>query len=254
MLLKKIFKAFINSQIFLSRKFDTLLPKCYRIDGNSDYVRNFVPGYFQKDLRVYDIGGGKNPLVSLELKKKFSLFVVGLDIDRHELALAPVGAYDETICDDITAYQGAQDADLLICNAMLEHVGNVDTALANITKILKPGGLAIIFVPSRNALYARLNLLLPERIKKHILYSIYPTTRQKQGFPSYYDRCTPRDIKILAKRHGLEVESQRIYFISSYFFCFFPAYLLWRIWILIFHYFAGEQAAETFSLAFRKPC
>ena len=41
--------------------------------------------------------------------------MVGLDIDADELARAPPGAYDETVCADITRHVGKGDADLVVC-------------------------------------------------------------------------------------------------------------------------------------------
>ena len=201
---------------------------------------------------MYDIGGGKNPYINQETKHKLKLKIIGLDIDQDELNRAPVDAYDKTICADVTEFRGKSDADLIICQALLEHVKNVDHAFAAIASILKPGGLALIFVPSRNALYARINLLLPQSLKKKILHTIYPKTRESQGFPSYYDQCTPHDFRRLAKKHNLSVEKESFHYISSYFSFFFPLYLLWRLWILGFHAVAGEQAAETFCMALKK--
>jgi hypothetical protein len=44
----------------------------------------------------------------------------------------------------------------------------------------------------------------------------------------------------------------RCYYRSSYFSFFFPAYLAWRAWLLLFHTLAGEQAAETFTVVLQK--
>lgn len=156
------------------------------------------------------------------------------------------------MCADITIFQGQSDADLVICQALLEHVEDVDQALAAIASILKPGGRALISVPSRNALYARLNLLLPESMKKRILHTVYPTTRESQGFPSYYDQCTPHDFRRLSKKHNLIVEMESFHYVSSYVKFFFPLYFLWRIWIIVFHALAGNQEVETFCMAWRR--
>jgi len=250
--MKSVIKKFIQANINLSYSFDLILPKKYRIDGNRYFIDKFAPFYLQNSLTVYDIGGGKNPYISQETKHKLKLKIIGLDIDQDELNRAPVDAYDKTICADITEFRGQSDADLIICQALLEHVKNVDHAFAAIASILKPGGFALIFVPSRNALYARINLLLPQSLKKKILHTIYPKTRESQGFPSYYDQCTPRDFRRLAKKHNLNVEKESFHYISSYFSFFFPLYLLWRLWILGFHAVAGEQAAETFCMALKK--
>jgi 2-polyprenyl-6-hydroxyphenyl methylase/3-demethylubiquinone-9 3-methyltransferase len=178
--------------------------------------------------------------------------VVGLDIDAHELGQAPDGVYDETVCSDLAQYSGDGTADLVVCQALLEHVRDVPGAFRAIASILRPDGVALVFVPSRNALYARLNLMLPERLKRALLHGIFPHTKRDQGFPAYYDNCTPRDFRRLAAEHGLFVREMRCYYRSSYFSFFFPAYVVWRAWLLLFHTLAGEQAAETFTVVLQK--
>jgi hypothetical protein len=57
----------------------------------------------------------------------------------------------------------------------------------------------------------------------------------------------------LAQGQGLVLLEKRTYYVSTYFGFLFPLYVLWRIWTVIFRAIAGEQAAETFSMAFEKP-
>jgi len=83
----------------------------------------------------------------------------------------------------LPSFGGQGDADLIICQALLEHVKNVDQAFAAIASILKPGGLALIFVPSRNALYARLNLLLPQDLKRKSFMRFIPKPVSHKDFP-----------------------------------------------------------------------
>ena len=144
---------------------------------------------------VVDVGGGKQPLISAEQKHAFGLTVIGFDISAAELGAAPAGRYDECICADITDFRGTAQADIVICQALLEHVTSTERAFRTIGSLLKPGGLALIFAPSRNAVFARLNLLLPQRLKRAILFAVFPESRHAQGFVSYYDRCTPRDFE-----------------------------------------------------------
>jgi 2-polyprenyl-6-hydroxyphenyl methylase/3-demethylubiquinone-9 3-methyltransferase len=245
-------RGLINSQMELSSKFDTYLPNKYSIDGNSDYQKFLVPKYLKQNLTIYDVGGGKRPYISLKQKKDLNATIIGLDIDREELDKAPDGSYDRTICADIAKFEGNRDADLLICQAVLEHVADVESAFSSISSILKPGGLALIFVPSKNAVFARLNIILPQEVKKTILYTIYPKMSQGQGFPSYYNKCTPKEFKQLARENDCDPIEENYYYMSSYFSFFFPAYFAWRLWILLFHRIFQEQAAETFSLVLKK--
>lgn len=245
-------RSLINSQVKLSYKFDTYLPNKYSLDGNRDYRTSLVPKYLEKNLTIYDVGGGKRPYITLEQKKALNATIIGLDIDQDELNQAPEGIYDQAICADIAKFQGNQDADLLICQAVLEHVQDVEGAFASISSILKPGGIALIFVPSKNAVFAQLNLILPQEAKKTLLHTIYPTMKEGQGFPSFYNKCTPLEFKELAKNNDLSISEERYYYMSSYFSFLFPVYFVWRLWILLFHGLFKEQAAETFSLVLVK--
>jgi SAM-dependent methyltransferase len=245
-------RTLIRFQTWLSQCFDRLLPRELRVDGNRDFLDAVVPQNINAGDVVYDVGGGKNPVISPDRKAALGIRVVGVDIDGAELAAAPDGAYDRTAAADITTYQGSGDADLVICQALLEHVRDTDGALRAIASILKPGGRALIFVPSRNAVYARLNLLLPEELKRRILFTVLPHTRRDQGFPAFYDRCTPAGFDGMSRRHGLTTDDRRIYFHSDYFRFFFPLHAVWRVWTLLFRSIAGAQAAETFTLVLRK--
>lgn len=243
----------IDLQIRWSNGIDKLLPDVFQVDGNQNFIHDFVKPYLLAGSVVYDVGGGKQPMIPVEVKTNLGMRVVGVDIDANELQSAPEGAYDQTVCCDITKYRGNSDGDVVICQALLEHVANVAEALGAIDSILKPGGVALIFVPSGNAIYAKLNLLLPEKVKRAILFSVFPHSAKAQGFRAYYDHCTPREIKGIAGRYGLLTERARLYYLSTYFAFFAPLYAIWRLWSLAFYLIDREQAAETFSIAFRKP-
>lgn len=248
-----LLRTFINANIGLSKWFDRqFLPPSFLKDGNRDFITEIVPSYLRQEMKIYDVGGGKQPFVDTEKKAALGLYVVGVDISQSELDRAPVGAYDEAVCADIANVQGHADGDLVICQAVLEHVRDTEGAMRSIASMLKPGGKALIFVPSKNAVFARLNVLLPENIKRKILYGIYPNARAAQGFPSFYHRCTPDDFIAMAKHNGMAEVESRYYYISSYFSFLFPIYLVWRLWVVLFKSTAGHQAAETFSMVLVK--
>lgn len=251
-LIQATFRSCIHLQVTWSRRFDRLLPEYYRVDGNRDFLDHVVPAHLTPGALVYDIGGGKNPVIGHHTKSELSLTVAGLDIDSSELSSAPAGLYDRTFCADVSSFAGSGDADLVLCQALLEHVADTDRALKAIADILKPGGRALIFVPSKNAVYARLNLIFPERLKRAILFGIYPEMTRDHGFPAFYDRCTPTAFVEMARRHGLACESRRLYFQSDYFRFCLPLHVLWRAWLVLFHALAGPAAAETFTLILRK--
>lgn len=248
-----LLRSFINTNIRLSRWFDSqFLPSSFAKDGNKDFIFEMAPSYLRQGMKIYDVGGGKQPFVDANKKGDLCLTIVGIDISQSELDRAPVGAYDKTICADIANVHGLADGDLVICQAVLEHVKDIEGAMISIASLLKPGGKALIFVPSRNAIFARLNILLPEKIKQKILYGVYPNARAAQGFPSFYHKCTPDDFTAMAKHNGFAEIESRYFYISSYFSFLFPLYLVWRIWVVLFKSIVGHQAAETFSMVLVK--
>jgi SAM-dependent methyltransferase len=249
-----LMRRFIDWQTRVSRAFDRCIDQKYRIDGYGDFKSTVLPQYIGRGMVIYDIGGGSRPFVDSAAKTLQDLTVMGLDIDQNELEAAPTGIYDRKICADLTGYVGRNDADLVICRSTLEHVRDTERAFAALASIVRPGGRIAVFVPSRNALFARLNLFLPERLKRFLLFNIFPHKAEgHDGFRAYYDRCTPKDFRTMALRHGLEVELEKLYFASSYFSFFAPLYVLWRLWVLGFHRIAGDQAAESFVMVMRKP-
>ena len=246
-------QGLINGQRRLSHAFDRLLPAEYRVDGRTDFDQTIVPAYIEPAVKVYDVGGGSNPFVTPEIKSKLKLVVIGLDFDEAELHAAPPGVYDATICADLGHYRGVQDTDLVVCRSVLEHVQDCPTAIAGLASMLKPGGRGLIFAPSRNAMFARLNLLLPESLKRRLLFALHPHKDDgHSGFAVFYHKCTPRDAADAANRSNLTVELQKLYFKSSYFNFFAPLYVAWRVWLLSFRALAGRQAAETFAMVLCK--
>jgi SAM-dependent methyltransferase len=244
-------RSIIRSQVYLSRRFDALLPSRFTVDGNREFF-TIAPEMLKPGMTVWDIGGGKQPLISRALKEKLGLRIVGFDISGDELAAAPAGVYDRTVVADLCNFRGAGDADLVICQAVLEHVPDAASAFQGISSILKPGAIAILFTPSRNAAFARLNLLLPQKLKERLLFAFYPEAAGHQGFPAYYDRCTPRQFRRIAQAAGLRIAEQRLYYQSAYFTFAFPVHLLWRLWVLLFAAVAPESAVETFTLTLVK--
>jgi 2-polyprenyl-6-hydroxyphenyl methylase/3-demethylubiquinone-9 3-methyltransferase len=249
-----LFRQFIHANVLVSKAVDRLLPAQLRIDGNKTFIAEYLPEAFSQGLTVYDLGGGSRPCVDLETKNSLQLTVVGVDISADELAAAPEGIYDRKIAADLCAFIGDGDADTVVCQALLEHVPDGAGAARAIATTLKPGGRAYIFAPSRNALFARLNLLLPQLLKQKLLFAVFPhKAKGHDGFIAYYDQCTPRELEAHAAANGLIVRERRLFWTSSYFFSFAPAYFIWRIIQGVYYTIHQENAAETFIYVLEKP-
>ena len=101
-----------------------------------------------------------------------SYHAAGVDIDAEQLMAAPQGAYSTTIVSALERYEGAPH-DYVVAQSGLEHVSDGREAMAGIGRLLRPGGKVFTFCPNKRAWFARLNKLLPERLKRAILFSIY---------------------------------------------------------------------------------
>lgn len=246
-----LFRRFVRSQIWLSHRFDALLPEKFSTAGYRDFKRNLAKKYLTPEITLYDLGGGKRPYLDLKTKEKLSIHLVGVDADSGELSAAPAGLYDEAICADLTQYRGRGDADIVLCMAVLEHVQNTEQAMMAIFSALKPGGKALLYLPSGKAIFARMNRVLPESFKRRLLRLFFPSDHN--GFPAYYDRCTPAEFRTLVRKQGFNIIEERLYFASYYFAFLFPLHLLWRTMHFAYYVLAKESAAESFSLVLEKP-
>jgi SAM-dependent methyltransferase len=243
----------ISSQRRMSYWLDRkLLPAAYRIDGNASFDSDFVTPYLRPGATVVDVGCGKHPVLSPARKAALKLRVIGFDISQTELDAAPAGSYDSTMCADVTQFIGDRSADVAICSALLEHVPDVASALRGIGSMLGSEGVALLFIPCRNSLAARLNLCLPQNFKRTLLNLLFPEMRGVIGFPAFYDRCTPHEIEILALQNDLVTEKMTFYFSSGYFTVCVPAHIMWRLYQALSRLFIGTQAAENFSMVLRK--
>ena len=247
-----VWRAAVDSQKALSLMVDARLPAELRVDGCQEFTRRIIPSLLRPRTLVYDVGGGRHPVIDVSVKRSLQLTVVGVDYSEGELQAAPDGAYDDVIVGDICAFRGKADGDLVVCRSVLEHVTDSALALAGIASLLKPGGLAALFVPNRHAWYAKLNRILPHRLKVRLLSSLFPHKSPSDMFPARYAGCTPKEIVCAAARQGLEVEQTALFFTSSYFTCCFPLYLIWRLRMLLWRQIDPQVAAETFAVVASK--
>lgn len=245
--------SFIKVNQKICKKFDEIfLPKSFVVDGLKDF-QQVASSYLSKNQTVIDIGGGKIPFVNAELKDSLNLKVIGLDISEDELNLAPSGIYDKKIVSSIENFKPKTTlANFTICEAVLEHVKDNKKAIKAISSSTKRNGYVMLFIPCKNAIFARLNMILPEKIKKSILYSIFPESRHGQGFPAYYKNCSPSEIKKICEENDLIVESIKTYHYVTYFTFLFPLHITWRILQIFSILFMRKNACEAFTIVAKK--
>ena len=78
------------------------------------------------------------------------------------------------------------------------------------------------------------------------MFYVFPAKRERQGFPAYYDGCSPEEMSKNLGDAGIAVKEIRYYFTSSYFMFFVPLYLAWRLMSYPFMKFWPHRYCETF--------
>jgi SAM-dependent methyltransferase len=153
--------------------------------------------------RHLEIGAGRDPLFQPDEAAKLGLDITLNDISAHELSLAPSG-YGKMQCDiaspEAPDILGRGKYDLVYCRMVMEHVPDVQAMWRNINAILAPGGVALAFFPTLYAVPYVLNGLMPERLSRFLLETIFPE-RKPDGddpkFPAHYDYCFSDEAKMM---------------------------------------------------------
>jgi 2-polyprenyl-3-methyl-5-hydroxy-6-metoxy-1,4-benzoquinol methylase len=249
--MKKAIRRFISWQVRCSKWIDRTFFGRMSIDGNTYFVsaiRNLVVG----GGTMADIGGGKTPAFGPEEARERRLQVTGVDIDPAELSAAPDGSYTRTVTCAIEEAEGPGDCDFVIAQSVMEHVNDGRLAAKGMASFAKPGGAVATFCPNRRAWFARLNLLLPEGVKRRLLFAIFPEKRERQGFPAHYSGCTPSEMLENMRDAGVHCIEIKYFYVSSYFMFFVPLYLFWRIITFPFMVLWPHRYCETFMYVGRK--
>ncbi|MBB5985651.1 methyltransferase domain-containing protein [Sphingobium lignivorans] len=246
-----IISRFAAANSWLARQFDRLVPYPPRQIGT--LAPNELKPMFEEAHSVADVGGGKKPYAYIAGLDAGGKVYVGLDFDPEELKNAPPSTYSETAVLDICAPDAAQFGrfDLIVCRSTLEHVTDNAAAIAGLAALLAPGGKCFVRLPCRRAAFAQLNLRLPNEAKRRMMHAVFPH-KKGDGFPAFYNRCLPSQIRRLALAQGLEVIAERRTYRSTYFSFFLPFYLLWRL-VGTVQYVADKDYCESFEMVFRKP-
>ena len=174
---------------------------------------------------VLDIGAGKWSSYEAALGSRNQCCFIGLDLDGAELQ-------QNRFLDRCVLADAAQaiplppeSVDVVISRATIEHISDNGRLLANVGRVLRPGGRLLCVFAGRNAPFALLNRLLPARISRFLIDRLMPDRMEHLGFPTHYDRTTFRGFSGLLAGAGFEVEDAEVHYFSSNYFAFFlPVY------------------------------
>lgn len=150
----------------------------------------------QSELNILEAGCGPNWVLKLH---GVNYKLTGVDLDQHALDRRQrvTKDLDEAIIDDLRHVDFRDRKFDVIYNAfVLEHVENAELVLANFSRWLKPGGLLILKLPDRDAVFGFLTRMTPFWF--HVLYHKYVLRRKGAGepgcgpYPTHYDAIVSR--------------------------------------------------------------
>ncbi|MFP4054947.1 MAG: class I SAM-dependent methyltransferase [Phycisphaerae bacterium] len=169
--------------------------------------------------RVLEVGGIDRP----QLSKDQGYSYVGLDIESREGCYR---CYDHFYVQSVEEDIPGGPYDLIISNAVLEHVPNNDASFRSMYNALKEGGRCVHYVPSKWHPYAIcLRLVGPER-QKRLVKALRPYALDTTGYPAFFHHCSIPGMRRLAKHHGFKnIRFTRFYRGNDYFAFFLPAFL-----------------------------
>jgi ubiquinone/menaquinone biosynthesis C-methylase UbiE len=164
--------------------------------------------------RILDIGcaaGGEIPLLQSQ-----GFRVIGTDISPKMLSYAHhrfAGANDVQFCRaDIERLPFvSQSMDHVVCLGVLEYLPDYSAALDEINRVLCPGGLAILAIPSRVSLYNVSKRIIDSSIRPVVrtVKRVAGLQSQSQGRqPLPRNLCVPWEFRSLLRRHGFDPERE----------------------------------------------
>ena len=173
------------------------------------YAR-FLRSYMSPDLKWLDVGCGRQLLpdwaMSLDEQKRMvsaASLVVGIDTDP--------AIFDHTLLlERVIGLGGSlpfRDAcfDLVYANMVVEHLPQPEVFLADVYRVLRPGGLFVFHTPNYRHYMMRIASWTPEKLKKGVIYFL-ERRREEDVFPTYYRLNTPDQVSTLGRKSGFQID------------------------------------------------
>ena len=198
-----------------------------KFDQEADALLRALPD----ESQVLDLGGGRRFIYGKSVNPKGRLHITAVDISPAELALN--SDVSETFVADVSETLPLPDSsvDLILSRALLEHVDGVPSAIANMARVLKAGGVALHMVPCRYSLFGMAARILPFGPLLRLTHLIMPQTRGHVEFPVVYDHCWPQALEQEFLRNGFsEVRCEITWACPGYFEAVFPLFLIHALW------------------------
>ena len=148
---------------------------------------------------------------------------------------------------------GNADADIQKFEAILGHVPDSEHTLRALPSILKHGLRALLLTASRNAIFARLTVLLRQQVKEKVVVTRLPKNDDGgDGSFKFHNRVPLRDIKSLTSSNDLVIKGQTLICSNSYIVVLLANYLVRRGAQGVYYFVGGDGGAKKSNYILRK--
>ena len=181
-----------------------------RVDGTVAFY-NRVRSLAGPDMVALDVGCGRgafadrlqeNPWEECRVLKGRCQRVIGIDVD-------PAGEQNP-LMDEFRRIDGArwpvesESVDLLVSDAVLEHVPEPEQFFAECRRVMKPGGLICIRTPNRWSYVSIIAWIVPNRFHAKVVGAVQPGRQAKDVFPTLYRANSVRRLRRLLDAHQFD--------------------------------------------------
>lgn len=163
------------------------------------------------EMTVLDVGCGRGavsdrleryPWERCRVHKGHCKKVIGIDVSE--------AGFQNPLIDEFRRIDGERwpvadgEIDLLVSDAVLEHVKDPDQFFAECKRVVKPGGYICFRTPNRWSYVSLIATIVPNSLHAKIVNVVQPGREAKDVFPTYYRANTISKLKRLMKSHNFE--------------------------------------------------
>lgn len=193
----------------------------------TEVYADLVRQNLRPSARLLDLGCGRGGLIE-QLDHPLAQ-AVGVDPDwqslrEHRLPLPRAAATSEALP------LAAGCIDVAFASWLLEHLERPSLTMAQLARVLRPGGVFVFITPNKRHPLSGLNRMLGRfaRLQGALVARIYGRAGA-DTFPTYYRANTAEDLRQLAAAHGLELITLQAIADPTYL-AFTPALFRLMIW------------------------
>lgn len=179
-----------------------------RVNGTIAFFSR-VRAILRPEMVVLDVGCGRgaaadrvdeNPWECCRIFKGNCRKAIGIDVDR--------AGFENPFIDEFRLIESptwpveSSSIDLLVSDAVVEHIKDPDEFFSECHRVLKPGGYLCIRTPNRWSYIAIGASIVPNRYHARVVSKLQRGREAKDVFPTYYRANTVSAMKRLMRKHG----------------------------------------------------